>query len=69
MCVKGKIRPVETVSRMGVRGIKRMMEGGQFKYDIFDIFLNFCKCHNVSSSTTATKKQEVVFQIKSSEGL
>jgi hypothetical protein len=45
------------------------MEGGQFKYDIFDIFLNFCKCHNVSSSTTATKKQEVVFQIKSSEGL
>jgi hypothetical protein len=33
---------------MGKERIKKNDGGGKFKYDIFDIFKNFYKCHNVS---------------------
>jgi hypothetical protein len=37
MYVNGKIRPVETISEWGERGIKGNHGGGEFNYDIFDI--------------------------------
>jgi hypothetical protein len=37
MYVIGKIIPVETISGMGGGGIMKNGEGGEFKYDIFDI--------------------------------
>jgi hypothetical protein len=37
MYVNGEMRPVETIPRMGVGGIKENGGGGEFKYDIFDI--------------------------------
>jgi hypothetical protein len=37
MYVNGKMRPVETIPRMGKRGIKENDGGGEFRYDIFDI--------------------------------
>jgi hypothetical protein len=36
MCVKGKMRPVETIPGMRGREIKENDGGGKFKYDIFD---------------------------------
>jgi hypothetical protein len=36
MCVNGKMRPLETIPRMGLRGIKENDGGDKFKYDIFD---------------------------------
>jgi hypothetical protein len=33
-----KMRPVETIPGMGGRGIKENDGGGEFNYDIFDIF-------------------------------
>jgi hypothetical protein len=37
MYVNGKMRPVETIPRMGGGGIKENDGGGEFKCDIFDI--------------------------------
>jgi hypothetical protein len=47
MYVNGKMRPVETISGMGVREIKRMMKG--MNSDIIYLLYckNFYKCHNV----------------------
>jgi hypothetical protein len=39
MYVNGKMRPVETIPRMGGRKIKDNGEGSEFKYDIFHISL------------------------------
>jgi hypothetical protein len=38
MCVNAKITPVETVPGMGEEEIKENGGGGEFKYDIFDIW-------------------------------
>jgi hypothetical protein len=38
MYVNAKMTPVETISRMGERGIKESSGGGEFKYDIFGTF-------------------------------
>jgi hypothetical protein len=35
---KCKIRPVETVPGIRGRGMGEKSEGGEFKYDIFDVF-------------------------------
>jgi hypothetical protein len=40
------MRPVETIPGMG--RAKKNDGGGEFNYDIFDIFKNFCKGHSVS---------------------
>jgi hypothetical protein len=37
MYVNGKMRPVETILRMGWYGIKENDRGGKFNYDIFNI--------------------------------
>jgi hypothetical protein len=37
MYVNGKMRPAETISGMGEGGIKENDQGGEFKYDMFDI--------------------------------
>jgi hypothetical protein len=50
--------------------IKKNGGGHEFKYDIFDICKNFCKCHsippsNITGSTTVTKiliKEQEKFQ-------
>jgi hypothetical protein len=48
MYVNGKIRPVETIPRMGVRG-KKENEGRVNSSMIYLIYCkNFCKYHNVS---------------------
>jgi hypothetical protein len=42
------MRHVETVP--GIGGEKEIKEnggGGEFNYDTFDIFYEFCKCHSV----------------------
>jgi hypothetical protein len=36
MYVNAKMIPVETIPRIGRRGIKKNDGGGEFKYDIFD---------------------------------
>jgi hypothetical protein len=36
MYVNAKMISVETISGMGAGGYRRMMEGGECKYDIFD---------------------------------
>jgi hypothetical protein len=43
------MRPVETIQEWGRRQgrIKKNDGVGKFKYDIFEICKNFCKCHNV----------------------
>jgi hypothetical protein len=46
MYVNGKMRPVETIPGVGEGEIKEDEGGGEFKYDMFNIFKNFCKCHN-----------------------
>jgi hypothetical protein len=38
MYVNGKMKPVGTVPGMDRRGIKDNDGGGEFKYDIFDVF-------------------------------
>jgi hypothetical protein len=38
------------------KGIKESCGGGEFKYDIFDSFKNFCKCHKVSPPSRTIKK-------------
>jgi hypothetical protein len=38
MYVNGKMRPVETIPGMGGGGMKESSGGGEFKYDIFNIF-------------------------------
>jgi hypothetical protein len=53
MNVNGKKIPVETISQMGVGRIKENDGGGEFMYDIFDIYcMNLCKCYNVPLSST-----------------
>jgi hypothetical protein len=36
---------------MGGGGIKENDVGDEFKYDIFDIYKNFYKCHSVTPPT------------------
>jgi hypothetical protein len=57
MYVNGKMRPVETISGMEVKGgIKENGGGGEFEYDIFDNCKNFCKYHNVPLAQQFKKK-------------
>jgi hypothetical protein len=37
MNVNGKMRPIETISGIGVEGLKENDGGGKFNYDIFNI--------------------------------
>jgi hypothetical protein len=37
MCIKGKLRPVETITGMGVGEIKENDGGGECKYNMFVI--------------------------------
>jgi hypothetical protein len=37
MYINGKMRPVETIPRMGEGNIKKNDGGGEFNYHIFDI--------------------------------
>jgi hypothetical protein len=46
MYINGKMRRAETIPGMGRDGIEENDGGGEFNYDIF---CNFCKCHNVPS--------------------
>jgi hypothetical protein len=39
MFINRKIRSVETIPGIGIRWIKKNDGGGEFKYDIFDIFI------------------------------
>jgi hypothetical protein len=36
--------------------VKKNGGGGEFKYNIFDTFKNFSKCHNISPPNTTIKK-------------
>jgi hypothetical protein len=45
---KWKIMSVETISGMREEGIKENDGRADFKHNPFDIFKNFCKCHNTS---------------------
>jgi hypothetical protein len=48
MCVNGKMRPVETIPRIGGRKDKRKMMEGVNSTTIYLIYCkNFYKCHNV----------------------
>jgi hypothetical protein len=47
MYINGKMRPLETIPRMGVR---RMKEGVNSTIIHFIHCKNFCKCHNVPSA-------------------
>jgi hypothetical protein len=49
------MRAVETIPGMEGEGIKENDGGGEFKYDIFDICKNFCKCHNVPLTSSRKK--------------
>jgi hypothetical protein len=54
MYVNEKMSPVETIPGIREGSIRENDEGGEFKYDLFDILLihckNFYKCHNVPSA-------------------
>jgi hypothetical protein len=39
--------------------VKKNGGGGEFKYNIFDTFKNFSKCHNISPLTTTIKKSHL----------
>jgi hypothetical protein len=58
MYVNIKIISVVTIPGMGgEEWIKENDGGGEFKYEIFDIYdKNFCKCHNVPPFSTTMKK-------------
>jgi hypothetical protein len=47
MCANGKMRPVDTIPRMGGECIKENDGGSELSHVIFDMLKNFCKCHNV----------------------
>jgi hypothetical protein len=56
MYVNRKIISVETVPGMG-RGMKEMVEWVNSNMIYLIYCKNFCKCHNVSPTSTTTKKQ------------
>jgi hypothetical protein len=51
-----KTIPVETFPGMEGVVVKKNGGGGEFKYNIFDTFKNFSKCHNISPPNTTIKK-------------
>jgi hypothetical protein len=63
MYVNGKMRPVETVPGMRGEGIKEN-DGGVNSTMIY--CKNFCKCHNVTPSTTMIKIKYQNFEQSSS---
>jgi hypothetical protein len=63
MYVNAKMIPVETILGTRERGVVKESDGGgEFKYDIFDNYKNFCKCHNTPSPSTI--KKEKISKIK-----
>jgi hypothetical protein len=44
-----------------------MTEGGEFKYDIFDILKGFCKCHNAPPAQLKKRKRNEHFSKNSSD--
>jgi hypothetical protein len=57
MYANAKRITVETVPRIREWGIKDISEEGEFKSDIFYIYKNLCKCHNVPLPSTTIKKK------------
>jgi hypothetical protein len=55
MYVNGKMRPVETVPRMGGGEIKENDEGGEFIVIYLVHCKNFCKCHKCTPTQNNNK--------------
>jgi hypothetical protein len=51
------MRPCEAILRIGRAKIKENNGGGEFKYETFDTYKNFYKCHNVPPPSTTIKNK------------
>jgi hypothetical protein len=55
------MRPCEAILRIGRAKIKENNGGGEFKYETFDTYKNFYKCHNVPPPSTTIKNKINMF--------
>jgi hypothetical protein len=58
MYVNVKMRPVETIPRMGERGMKENDEEVNSRIIYLIYCKNFCKCHNVPPAQQEKKRSE-----------
>jgi hypothetical protein len=54
--VNGKM-VLETISRMGVGGLRRIVEGVNSSMVYLTHYKSFCKCHNVPTPSTTVEKK------------
>jgi hypothetical protein len=69
MYIIGIMMPVKTISGMEGREDKENGEWGEFKYDIFNILLELCKCHNVPPPRRTMKNEKKCFVFIMCNGL
>jgi hypothetical protein len=63
--VNGKMIPLETIPRMGERGMKENVGRGKFKYDIFDMFSELLYMPQCTATHHNNKKIKYIwFEIK-----